>query len=359
MVKSKERYNCEMMALAREARGVTQKELAEYIGIPQGHISRMEKGELSISDAIAARLSELLKFPASFFEQQSPVTDFTMFHYRKKSRISKKDLNKAEAQMDIVRINIERMLEHVVLPQLNFPNIANPENLRPEDCARELRKFWGIPQGPVKNLTSILEDHGILIYKMKIGVKKIDGIAILKEQGNPIFFMNRDYPTDRYRFTAPHELAHLFIDLHLKLDFGDPEKSANAFAAEFMMPEAEIKEHLYELSLEKLAKLKMIWKMSMQAILKRAETLGTIDRGKAVYLWKQIGSEKIRMVEPVQIDPGEEQPTLLKEIIDAFLQSQSPDQLADFLSISSEDLHEKFLSHSSPRRVNMKGTDLS
>ncbi len=46
---------------ARDKTGLTQIELSKLTGIPQGHISKMEKGKLAIGKERAKRLAEMLK----------------------------------------------------------------------------------------------------------------------------------------------------------------------------------------------------------------------------------------------------------------------------------------------------------
>jgi len=52
---------------ARAKEGLTQKELAELTGIPQGHISDMENGKRSIGKVRAKRLGEVLKISYKVF----------------------------------------------------------------------------------------------------------------------------------------------------------------------------------------------------------------------------------------------------------------------------------------------------
>jgi len=52
---------------ARLKEGLTQKELVELTGIPQGHISDMENGKRSIGKVRAKRLGEVLKISYKVF----------------------------------------------------------------------------------------------------------------------------------------------------------------------------------------------------------------------------------------------------------------------------------------------------
>ena len=51
----------------RDNRELTQKEMAEKLGIPPQHVSNMETGDRSISKEMAKRLSDILSAPVERF----------------------------------------------------------------------------------------------------------------------------------------------------------------------------------------------------------------------------------------------------------------------------------------------------
>ena len=126
-----------------------------------------------------------------------------------------------------------------------------------------------------------------------------------------MFFVNEDIPCDRMRWTLAHEMGHVIMH-HIPTE--SIEDEANQFAAEFLMPARDIKPHLTDLTLAKLATLKPYWKVSMNALLKRACDLGTITERQRSYLWTQMGMHGYRTHEPVVLP--QEEPTIVKEILD-------------------------------------------
>ena len=118
-------------------------------------------------------------------------------------------------------------------------------------------KYWGdsIPVDPV----SVANKLGISVLQNDLP-SEVSG-ALLKEQGeDPVIMVHfRDSP-NRKRFTIAHELGHYFyrhndgdssndaeysyVDLRGSLASAGTdieEMFANAFAAEFLMPESEVK----------------------------------------------------------------------------------------------------------------------
>ena len=119
------------------------------------------------------------------------------------------------------------------------------------------------------------------------------------------------------RFTLAHELGH--ITMHQKSPNPEIERQANEFASEFLMPERDIKPYLIDISIDKLASLKPFWKVSMSALLKRAVDLQMVTPRHSRTLWMQLSSAGYKSREPSELDLPKEPPTLLKEIINTYV----------------------------------------
>ena len=106
------------------------------------------------------------------------------------------------------------------------------------------------------------------------------------------------------------------------------------------MPEMDVRGQLDNLSLDRLISLKLHWRVSMQAILKRAESLGQINPRRARYLWMQISKAGYRTREPVEADVPREEPHLLMEVIDLHMRRLgfSAAQLANLLALEEDEL---------------------
>jgi len=143
----------------------------------------------------------------------------------------------------------------------------------------------------------------------------------------------------RYRFTLAHELAHLVMH-RIPSDSDDQEEEANRFASELLMPEEDIKATLLPLNVDRLARLKLRWRVSMQAILYHAKSMSVITERKFRYYFMTLGGLGYREVEPHDNDIPKEVPSLLRELIDMHLQdlSTTVGQLAKELKIAEEDL---------------------
>lgn len=123
----------------------------------------------------------------------------------------------------------------------------------------------------------------------------------------------------RHRFTAAHELGHLL--LHHDTAPGDKvqEREADAFAAEFLTPTAEICPLLpSRMDLNALAKLSAQWGVSVTSLIIRCREVGIISEAayrRAFQRHAQLAKLGLFQPQPVSEYPGEV-PTMLNSALD-------------------------------------------
>ncbi|HLK69434.1 MAG TPA: XRE family transcriptional regulator [Bryobacteraceae bacterium] len=317
------RYNPRMLTLARESRRWTQTELADKLKVRQGTVSKYESDDLEITDEAAAALSQELRYPVSFFEQRESVYPFgaTSFYHRKQQSVTNPVLRKIEAKVNIYRLHIQQLSKATDLDMRNrFKRIDIDEHSgKIATIAGLIRAAWRIPAGPIANMVRLLEDAGAIVIRFDFETAKMFGLSEWIPPAPPIFFLN-DHPeisADRDRFTLAHELGHVILH---SLPNPNMENEANRFAAEFLMPAADIRPHLRPpVKLHSLARLKPHWKVSIGALAQRARDLGVINGNQFVYLRMQLQQNNYALREPPSLDIAREHPTLLLEIIKAHL----------------------------------------
>jgi len=310
--------NPRMISIARESRGLSQTELAKKMGVSISNVSRMEFGYIEkISESIKI-LSDTLDYPVNFFSQTFLIQPPNV-HYRKKLTLSPKIIRKADALMNIYRGNIEKILKTLTLDAANLPIIPDNKYASPKKIASYLRSFWNMPKGAVKDLVTLVEKHGIIIIPFDFETDKIDGRSMMTEDGHPVIFLNKFHPGERQRLTLAHELGHICMHLRTFPTFArDEEAEAFEFASEFLMPEVEIRYDLSQrLTLEKLADLKRVWRVSMAAILYWAEKLNCLTHNQSRYLWAQYSGSGYRREEPLPINI--DQPTLVTRLVSMYM----------------------------------------
>lgn len=338
------KFNPEMLVLARESRGIVQKELANRLNIEQGTLSKIENGLLGIDESFILQLVPVLEYPYEFYFQEEKLYNPNLYYYRKNVSIPVKTLKQAEAEINITRINLDKLLNSVELPLQNLIQWNVEDHGSPELAAKYLREYWKVPRGRIENLTKILEDNGIIVVLIDFPSDKLAGLSMFSKDNHPIIFINKNMPGDRQILTVAHELGHLVLHFNNKISEGrDVEGEAYDFAGEFLMPEKEVSSQLLKLDIATLLGLKKYWKMSVRAIIIRAKKLGFITENQYKYLLIKMNKEWGAKNEPVQIplDP----PTLVKEILDLHLSdlSYSKIELAKLLCITEDELSRRYL----------------
>ena len=316
--------NPDIIRIARESRGINQGELARIVSVTQGKISKMESGFLSVSEEMLDSLSSVLKYPKEFFYFNDTVYGHGIsmigdLYYRKRKNVSEKVLSKISAKINIRRMHLTRLLRSIKIKNnLFYPFDLDEFNGNVEKVSTALRATWKLPSGPIKNLVKTIEDAGGLIIDFDFDTTAIDAISQWLPDLPPLFFVNKNSPMDRLRFSLAHELGHVVMHKICKADIEKMEREANDFASEFLMPKAEISRFLNNITLPQIANLKPYWKVSMAALLHRAYDLKKITKRQYQYFWMQMGKAGYRTKEPPEFDIPEEKPFLLKEIINTY-----------------------------------------
>jgi Zn-dependent peptidase ImmA (M78 family) len=331
-----------MVELARESRSLLQTELAEKIGIPQGNLSRMERGDVGIKEEILTNISKVLNYPIHFFYQDKRIS-VSDTHYRKAIVLDQKTKLKAEAIMNIYKFNIEEMLKSLEI-KVNVPIITDLYE-SPAKVAMYLRSYWKVDRGPINDIAKLIEDNGIIIVPMDFETDKIDGRTLLTNTGHPIIFLNTRASSDRQRLTVCHELGHVIMHVNSSPVFCDDEEDAAfEFGQEFLMPYSECQFDLNEkTTIEKLVDLKRYWKVSIQAMITRMLKTGIISKNRGRYLWSIVVAKKWRISEPIELTPPA--PTLLKRMIAALQNGlhYNSDDLSAIFCLNKGEFEQRYL----------------
>jgi Zn-dependent peptidase ImmA (M78 family)/DNA-binding XRE family transcriptional regulator len=334
----------ELIVLAREARGLTQSKLAAALDISQGHLSKIEGGLLPVSEAILDRLAEVLDYPPQFFALSEPIygPGASEFFHRKRSAMSTRLLARLHARINIRRMQLSRLLPAVEIAPDRIPEL-DPEAFSGsvEDVARAVRAAWNLPRGPIANVTQTIEDAGGIVLLIDFGSPLLDAVSRYIPGLPPLFFENLESSGDRARMTLSHELGHVVMH---RVPTPDMEAEAFRFAGEFLMPERDIRHELDSLSIDRLVALKLRWRVSMQALIMRAGSLGIISPRRAQYLWMQMSRAGFRVREPAEADVPREHPRFLTEIVDVYRHTlgYSTADLADLLAVHPHELETNY-----------------
>ena len=201
-----------------------------------GRYSRSACGRTELSPTFFCRADRVYGAPLS----AHPL-------FRKKASVGRTPIEKLIADLNVRMSHLRTMLQSAdIEPELHFPEYDPEEDGSPEEIARNVRRTWYMPSGPISNLTEYAERAGCIVILCDMPDAGIDGVSYRVSDLPPMVFLNRARPADRLRFSLAHELGHLVMHRYPTTNMED---EADAFASELLMPAADIGPHLSGLTL--------------------------------------------------------------------------------------------------------------
>jgi Zn-dependent peptidase ImmA (M78 family)/DNA-binding XRE family transcriptional regulator len=310
-------FRAEQLTLARELRGFTKVELAARIGKTASAISQFETGRTKPDVQTIASLQLALQVPLPFFttaSQASALTTDSAF-FRSLRSTSQKDRRRLLARGTVISA-VVRELENVVqFPAVDSPfldiDVESPAAL--EEAALELRRRWGMGLGPISNIVHLLESKGILVAEIPDECADVDAFSV-RSTYRPIVFLVGNRAPSRCRFDAAHELAHLTVHADVAAANPDMERQAHRLGSAFLCPqESFLRECPTHLNIEHFYELKRRWRVSVQALVRRAFDLGVFSEATYRRAFVRLGQLGERTAE--RCEPAVEHPTLFRQAL--------------------------------------------
>lgn len=352
--------NPEVLIVARDSRGRTQQDLADAAGVTQGMISKAQRGTATLSPRHVAAIAQYLDYPERLFYEPGRVREVgsACLYHRKRKTLPAKVRDKIDGQMLMRNLNIMKLLDGLDIEGDRIFHTMDPDEYGgdPAEVARALRRAWRVPDGPIPNLTTLIESAGGIVLIEDFGHRKLFGMSCWTVRGHPLFYLNASASTDELRWTMAHELGHL--TMHAAPADGDPEAQADAFAGELLAPAALFRPAARRLTFDRLPQLKAYWGLSMKGIIKRAQAIGAVDPKAALRLYKQHSARGYNAAEPYPLPP--EPPTLVQTAINVHLQEHgyTRDELAEAILLNPADFRQQFLGEPEPSEPEPAGRNV-
>lgn len=305
-------------------------DLARMIGVSRQAISSFEKGEKYPAYETMREMIRVLDVNDTYFflrSNESNLKNESAINFRTLRSTNSRELDQSKVYLDwFSEICYLLAADYVEFQSLNFPrfDIDDFENLTEDDIddyAEKTRRFFGLGDGPISNLTLLLENHGIFVGYLPLP-QKVDGISVWINK-RPYILINRSAYSCRARFDLAHELGHLVLhqslaqeDLDKKEILDIVEKQANHFAGSFLVPEKAIAKEFYSIDLNAIKDLKKRWGVSMQALIMILFRIELISESQKKYFFQKISSMGFRKKEPLDDIIKKEESITIKRIIE-------------------------------------------
>lgn len=321
--------------LARELKGWSQADLARRAGLTAAAVSQFESGATLPSAKTAGGLAVILDVPPAFFD--IPVTDTHEGFFRSLRRTSVAERRRARALAFIAHdiAHLSGPDAGVIRPSIpTFPvDDLDTDRKTIERLAASVRQEWQLPRGPIDNVVSLLEEHGVLVIRLPLTSADVDAFS-LPFQDRPVVVLGADKgDRARSRFDAAHELGHLVMHGEHVWGIKQVEDQAHMFAAAFLMPEQDIRDDLpARADWPTLFELKKRWQVSIAALLMRAKSLDRMSDSDYLTAIKAASARGWRRREPVPLGLPE-QPSRLGLLLqdERKLRSRLPEDILSSL----------------------------
>jgi Zn-dependent peptidase ImmA (M78 family)/DNA-binding XRE family transcriptional regulator len=273
---------CKRLKSARLLAKLTQEELAQKVGITKNAVSKYEKGEMMAETSVLKSLAEALGVGADYLLRPYEV-ELTNVEFRKKASMSPRDENIINEQILIRIENYLKTEEILSIPNTfenPFPGVVIHSKGEMEEYAGKLIGKWQLGINGIPSVYRMLEDHEVKIIELPFS-KDFDGWSGLACGKYPVIVINANTPTtERKRFTALHELAHLIFSFDETLSEKEVEKLCHYFAGAVLVPLPSIKRMFGEsrsfITSRDRMEVNRLYGISHQAFMYRALELGII-----------------------------------------------------------------------------------
>ena len=318
---------------ARELSRITQTQIADAAGVNQSTIARIESDRMPFPPPdLLTSIAEQTGVTVEFFTRKplEPLSEGSLV-YRAQAKPAVGVQRQALQYAALLVEQTQAMSQRLSLPELRLPAGEDPSYLA--QATRHTLKIR--PNTPVPHLINRLERYGVLVFALPLKLEKIDAFSTWTEiEGSrPFLGLSKGCPGDRTRYSVAHELGHLVLHKGLDGRTQNLEDEANQFAAEFLLPEQAMRHTLSSnLTISQAIQLKKRWKVSIQAIVRRARGLAIISDRRYRDLFTQISTRGWRKAEPVEIKL--ERPRSFRKMAEMLYKPDCNIGLAQALNIS-------------------------
>lgn len=288
---------------ARKLAGLSQDQLVARINgfVKKTSIAKYERGEMMADTAVLEALATALNVKVEYFYKPLTVT-VSGVKFRKKADLLKRIEESLEEEI-YKHIENYLELEGLLNESRTFTNplrgitVHNASDA--EAAANTLARKWHTGYEGISHVMNLIEDNGILVIEIDAD-EKFDGYSGMANGEIPVIVLRRNGPTtERKRFSALHELAHLLLEFGEGVSDDDKETLCNRFAAAMLLPSdlliRELGRYRSSVSPHELGILKDKYGISARAIVLNALQHNIISKFTYINLIQIINAETLEL----------------------------------------------------------------
>lgn len=305
----------------------TRKHLAEMLRITEQSVWQYENGYMSPKMEIVNELKKIFSVKSKYFynedflnnsgalkiDQNHIAYRATTINSPQKTQAEAKHVEFINAFLGLIEKNIHYPKNQIALLREKTIGIMNDvshdRKVNIQYAANYAREFLDLDNNGNYNLLFMLEKKGVFVLEKAIG-EKIDAYSVWADEEKPFIILgNLKKSAVRRNFDLAHELGHLL--LHYKVEFSsldkkshrEHESEADLFAGILLLPEEEFKKDFSVIPKKShpnsYLDMKKKWLVSIQALARRAYSLGLLDYQQYRYFNIMINKKGYKVTEPL------------------------------------------------------------
>ena len=289
----------ERLRLARKRSGLSLRAMSSKMDniVSAQAIGKYERAEMMPSSTVAIAIADALDVSPSYLLSPSTVS-LESVEFRKLSTTKARERAAVEAE---VLDHVDRYLQvedilGIDTTEQDIPDEAPYRISSVEDAekaAMSLRTAWNLGGSPIQNMTQLLEEHGIKVFKLDLP-ERVDGLSCRVHRQDAddvqVVVCTTGKTLERQRVTIAHELGHMVLDIPSAIA---GEKACHRFAGAFLAPRAELIREVgrrrHDFGFAELIEIKRMFGISAAALVVRMRDLGIIKEGTLRAIFRGIG----------------------------------------------------------------------
>ena len=343
----KEIFNGAKLKVARIYRGKTVDQLAKEVNINKKDIIAFEENKYKPTPENTMKLSNNLQFPREyFFKNENIKVTVEGSHFNPQSTIPRNEEISYREKLIMTHKIYTFMQGYIKFPKLNLPGNLN-RNDDIEEMATKTRRYWGLGDGAIGNMVSLLEGNGILLSGINIdrkGASPYTQKQSLNKESLYVIALGNDKKSATIRnYDLAYELAYIIYN---ELNIPSKKFNADEFACAFLLPKDALLEDLSNPNeLDFYIEMKTKWLVPISIMIFRAYTLGAINYKKYNFLMNEMNKKGWLKKEPLDDNIKGVSPQALKTAVELLFENNIMskntlmDNLANFgINMNPEDI---------------------
>jgi Zn-dependent peptidase ImmA (M78 family) len=288
----------ERLRLARESKGITQKDAADAISVARTTLVAIEQGQRRLRMDELQQLAKLYGLSVNALLRREAVHVDLIPRFRKvvgAEDVAATQATELLANLARAEVELENLLG--VKRSRSYPPerpiLPGDVRMQAEQDAQELRQRLGLGFAPIADIVTLLEmELGIRVYVRRFD-GSVSGVFAHDDTLGACILLNANHPRERRKQTGGHELGHFISVRHNAevLHADEPENSreeryANAFGRAFLTPAGAVRQKFHEvtagsthLTRRHIIVMAHFFGVSREAMVRRLEELGLTKKG--------------------------------------------------------------------------------